>query len=129
MRKLRYFSFFVFLFSLIGPLSISAQCTIQTAEILADTEGSLWDNEATLADEECAVVVELAGCKESQKFRIYPNSATDLVYLEGVETVKIWDAIGRYLGTFTKQIDCSNWAQGIYFAQSEYGFTVKFVKL
>ena len=123
MRKL----IFLLIFWVLGPLSIQAQCTIQTLEILADTEGACADAEGTLTDAECAVVTIETGCKESQKFQLYPNPTTDIVYIKNAETVKIWDVTGRYLGSYQKQIDVSNWANGLYVAQFDTQI-IKFVK-
>ena len=65
--------------------------------------------------EDCSLVVDEEG---SVEVRVYPNPASDLVTIEGIEAVEmqVFNAVGQLVETVhhTNQIVVSGWAKGVY---------------
>lgn len=73
-------------------------------------------------------VVEIS----SETLSVYPNPATDVIYLEDVENemISIYDAMGRLViqQVYTESIDVSSLAKGVYAVKTQKGI-VRFVKV
>ena len=112
MSKSLHFPLFAILFSLLGPLSISAQ--------YADVY------DCAHVGVSCEVEAQTPTAPT-----IYPNPSLDVFYIAPPQYCTVFDAIGRklYQGAATDGIDGRGWAQGLYLLKLADGQVFKVVKL
>ena len=67
-------------------------------------------------------VTDIAEQNESS-LSLYPNPATDFVFVETQNTVRIYDLCGKLVLQGSGRIDVSSLTEGMYFVKSEKGFT------
>ena len=67
-----------------------------------------------------SAMIPVSGIEESvSQINVYPNPASEMVHIEGVEAVEIqvYNALGQVVKTVlgTNEIDLSGWVNGVYF--------------